>query len=81
MVRVSNNHSRSLFNDTEKKSGILYTIYNFKIVRLLMIMKDPHKFKEITLSKLENYSAVIHKTVNFIDDSMSVICTQSPNDM
>ena len=38
----------------------------------------PIKFKEITGKELEKYAETEHETVNFIDDLMSVVSTNSP---
>ena len=56
-----------------KKSGIFYTLYNLEKVFLPILMHRKTIFYQITGHTITDYSSVKHETINFVDDSTSVV--------
>ena len=56
-----------------KNSGTLYNLYNLKVVYLARIMYRPILYKEITGRTLHPFGRIDHSSINFVDDSTSVI--------
>ena len=61
-----------------KKSGVLYTLFNLEIVFLGKIMKNPPLYKEITGRTIEEFEEEDQETVNFVDDSTTIIASNDP---
>ena len=62
-----------------KKSGILYTLFNLEIVFLAMIMRENTTYWRITDYQIEDYSQVGHETVNFVDNLTLVVGAHDPD--
>ena len=55
-----------------KKTRVLYTLFNLKIVFLSQIIKEKELFSRISGFTLKEYNYVTQEAGNFVDDSMAV---------
>ena len=56
-----------------KLSGLLYLLYTNEIPRLHLLMKNQKWMRENLKLDVEKYTEVEHTTVNFVDDSNSIV--------
>ena len=64
-----------------KLSGLLYLIYTNEIPRLHQLMKNKKWMKENLNQNVVEYTEVEHTTVNFVDDSNSIISFKDSTEM
>ena len=77
-VRISGSYSCV---QGSKLSGIIYTMYTNEIPNIHKAMNNPELYKKITGEELERVENIYHKVTNFVDDSNSVIGSNSKEDL